>query len=915
MKKEKIMGKIFGIAIVFALIGAMLGGLANTAGATSEKTTVSVTDSSPWFTTEDITITLEAGQYEINEAGEYSVIEMEGFGSVISPGEPKLPSKTFLIGLPPGAEAVSVDIVASEYAEFLGEYRIMPAPPIISGQENEKVRWKENEEIYSSGNAYPASVYEYLGMGQMRKYNFARVRFCPVAYYPASNKLGLYRSITLKIEYEITQSVPSELMSDTVMDDVASQIIFNYASMKSQYQPASAPSPFLYNYVIIITDSLQGAVEPLVTWKTTIGYSVNVATITWIEANYSGADLPEKIRNFLIDKYTEWGIEYVLIVGSHSTIPMRYCYPSPSDHDNVNWQVPSDYYYADLTGDWDSDGDGYFGEYGHDNVDFYPEVYVGRIPIDDYNIVQRICDKTIEFAEDAGSWKQKALLLGARLVEEGGCSDGFMEHLKEGIFDPAGYSVTTMYEMSPYECDYPLNHANVLDVWLDGYGTITWSAHGSSTTAYIMEDWEPFIMNSDASDLDDNRPSVVFSASCMNAWPERSDNLGNSLLENGAVAFVGASRISYISWGGGTWGGSLAIDYHFYRYLLTESQNFGEALYHSKVYCYDNGVSVWGGNMYGFNLYGDPSLGMATIAFNNPPNAPSSPSPVNHATGVSNYADLSWTGGDPDAGDTVTYDVYFGTNSTPPLILQDQPGTTYDPGTLSHDTKYYWQVVARDNHGFVRTGTVWDFTTEAAATVSIDAPAEVAPGGDFVARVNIAEVENLDSYQFEVTYDHDVIQVVGLEGGTKGVTSGLIDSTPVHVDMWAFSPLGTPGAIMVLGNVPGVAGVSGSGYMAEIHFHVVGECCNTSDITFSNGKLFYNVGGEIPATWLDDLVHACLQPGDANGDCEVDMSDVTKVERIILGLDPTTPCADCNQDGEIDMSDVTCIERIILGLD
>jgi hypothetical protein len=54
--------------------------------------------------------------------------------------------------------------------------------------------------------------------------------------------------------------------------------------------------------------------------------------------------------------------------------------------------------------------------------------------------------------------------------------------------------------------------------------------------------------------------------------------------------------------------------------------------------------------------------------------------------------------------------------------------------------------------------------------------------------------------------------------------------------------------------------------------------------------------------------------GDASGDGTVNMGDVTKVERIILGLEAPTAGADANGDGSINMGDVTSIERIILGL-
>ena len=644
--------------------------------------------------TGDITITLEAGQYEVHQVGEYSVIEMEGFGSIISPGEPNLPAKIFLIGLPPGAEAVSVDMVASEYAELPGEYHIMPAPPIVSLQENEEVKWGENEEIYSSEKAYPFSPYEYLGMGQMRKYNFARVRFCPIAYYPASNKLGSYQSITLRINYKITQLVPPELLSDTVMDDVASEIIFNYASMESQYQLGMAAPSVSYNYVIITTESLQSAVQPLVTWKTTIGYSVNVVTTSWISSNYPGRDLPEMIRNFLIDKYAEWGIEYVLIVGSHSTIPMRYCYPDPSDHDpNSDSTTPTDYYYADLSGDWDSDGDGYFGEYGQDNISYNPEVYVGRIPFAHSAAVSSICQKSVSFEHDSGGWKKKALLLGA--IANYGNEDHIwnywrtddavlMEECWNDILKDNGYSRERMYEkegLSPstYACDHPLTNSNVLNPsygWPSGYGIVNWGAHGGATTAWrkvwswddgdgVPEsdemEWYRFISSSDATSLDDSKPAIVFSNSCWTAYPEEAYNLGNSLLEQGAVAFVGATRPTWYVAG---WnnalpsGASSSIDYYFFHYLINEDEKCGAALYNAKVYVWDHYLFPTGWesrqNMFAFCLYGDPSLGTATIAV--PPDISVHPASFDVALPPNTtYSDTMEIGN--EGGTTLTYEL------------------------------------------------------------------------------------------------------------------------------------------------------------------------------------------------------------------------------------------------------------------
>jgi len=107
---------------------------------------------------------------------------------------------------------------------------------------------------------------------------------------------------------------------------------------------------------------------------------------------------------------------------------------------------------------------------------------------------------------------------------------------------------------------------------------------------------------------------------------------------------------------------------------------------------------------------------------NHPPNTPSNPDPEDDETDVDINADLSWTGGDPDSCDTVTYDIYFGTTSPPPKVVSNQSGITYDPpGTMNYSTTYYWQIVAWDNHGASTAGPIWSFTTEPEeSTIEVD---------------------------------------------------------------------------------------------------------------------------------------------------------------------------------------------------
>jgi len=133
-------------------------------------------------------------------------------------------------------------------------------------------------------------------------------------------------------------------------------------------------------------------------------------------------------------------------------------------------------------------------------------------------------------------------------------------------------------------------------------------------------------------------------------------------------------------------------------------------------------------------------------------------------------------------------------------------------------------------------------TGAAEVTVSIDAPAGVPEGGDFIATVSVTEVVDLASYGFWVSYDPEVIEVTD-------VTSGLIDSTTVLNDSWLFVPPGTQGVMRATGHIPSVS-ASGLGYFCEIHFHVVGSPGDSSNIDLFYGQLSDNLGSLIPGGGL-----------------------------------------------------------------
>lgn len=90
------------------------------------------------------------------------------------------------------------------------------------------------------------------------------------------------------------------------------------------------------------------------------------------------------------------------------------------------------------------------------------------------------------------------------------------------------------------------------------------------------------------------------------------------------------------------------------------------------------------------------------------PLTPQSPSPPDGATGVSPIPTLSWL-----APGATSYDVYFGTAGSPPLVSSGQTSPSYAPAMLAASTVYHWKIVTINASGST-TGAIWTFTTVSA---------------------------------------------------------------------------------------------------------------------------------------------------------------------------------------------------------
>jgi len=397
-----------------------------------------------------------------------------------------------------------------------------------------------------------------------------------------------------------------------------------------------------YDMVVIAPEKFSSALQPLIEHKNSFGILRILKPVDEIYNEFEGRDESAQIKYFIKDAIETYNIDFVLLIGGRKGqrpsfyIPGRYCI----------------LYYADIYKnedefeDWDSNGDDIFAEWGEDDLDLEPDVYVGRLPCRYLFEVKIIVDKIIEYETTSSGeeWFNRFVVLGGDTNP--GVGDPF-PYEGEAVCDYVsdmmdGFDITKLYLS-----DGSLTgHTELLDAINQGCGFVLYEGHG------LQNRIETFNPNGDSVELFNNKyipllrnkgqyPICVFGC-CVTAKFDvtllnifNSDRFGNSDCtpeeigwrlvrkpNGGSIAHIGATSV--------VWGYTGDLDDNgipdsvengllgwlnseFFRLYIEEGYQYLGELHWETIRNYCNTFSVHSNNLdckhvQQITLIGDPSL-------------------------------------------------------------------------------------------------------------------------------------------------------------------------------------------------------------------------------------------------------------------------------------------------------------------
>ncbi len=257
------------------------------------------------------------------------------------------------------------------------------------------------------------------------------------------------------------------------------------------------------------------------------------------------------------------------------------------------------------------------------------------------------------------------------------------------------------------------------------------------------------------------------------------------------------------------------------------------------------------------------------------PAAPTYISPSNGATNVDINDNLDWSA----AARAASYDVYFGTDSTPDAgeFQGNTVSSFWFLPALNYNTTYYWQIVARNSAG-TTAGPVWSFRTEVAPFVDLAATDVFATRGTYY-RGQTVDVDHRVS-------NLGTLASSGYNLDIRASLNQIISTGDVLMENLVYGPL-NPGATRTIFNTPAQLPPN----MAPGNYYIGIITHSTED----------NISGN---NWLSDTASITVLACDADLAAPWGVLDFFDIQNFLNAFSANDPSADMNNDGLWDFFDV-----------
>ncbi|RKX70179.1 hypothetical protein DRP53_05850 [candidate division WOR-3 bacterium] len=417
------------------------------------------------------------------------------------PGHPSLPMVPLYVVIPPHATVTSFEIVAMDEEVLPGRHLIMPVQPSIPFLPGVSAPFHSPDpEIYEMDRIWPERAVDYRFTGTKGGYRIGVFRLFPVRYLPREGKLFFCKALTIRIEYQDHAVVP--------LRQTRNQIRFHasdLATMVNNPQDLTAFAPPLritghrgsrflppgtYEHVILTPTVYKDTFQILADWRTKQGIPSRVFCIESTSV-YPGKDVAEKMRNFLQDADTTWGLIFAFIarVDSHTNLPNRQyrrCWGQYSI--SLYWDsLPCDLYYSDLFRgnppnpsihyDWNGNKNHRYGEVA-DTIDYFSDIYVGMVVLDNANQASRFLRKLLTQESDPDT----LFFAKALLVNGVSFSDSFLNKIYNVLPRPPWVADKMYYSGAGNERPSATKFRDSVNA---GYGYSAIIGHGTETSMSI----------------------------------------------------------------------------------------------------------------------------------------------------------------------------------------------------------------------------------------------------------------------------------------------------------------------------------------------------------------------------------------------------------------------------------------------